>query len=86
MKKSILLAAMLALAGCASTCAPNDTQCQQNADSTAEAVGAGVGAALDILDLVGDVKDPSTTTTETRTCTKDRRGNETCTTTKQNSP
>jgi hypothetical protein len=76
---SMLIACLTALilSGCASWCAPNDTQCQQdmqNADLVAGAV-IGVAAAIEAP--------APTTTTETRICSTDMWGNKTCTTTTQ---
>lgn len=74
--KKLLILAVLTISGCASLCDPGDTQCRQNANDNAEAVGVGIGAALDILAIPDE-----TTTTQTRTCSRDRLNNEICSTT-----
>ncbi len=67
------------LTGCASTCAPNDAVCRQNAMNDAAVVGAGIGAALDVLSILDAPDQP--THTETRTCTTDFWGDQHCTVT-----
>ena len=70
----------IALAGCASWCKPNDTQCQQDMQNADLVAGAAVGVAA-ILEAPPTPQ--PTTTTETRTCSTDFWGNKTCTTTTQ---
>lgn len=73
--KIAIIALSLLMAGCAGMCDPNDKKCiskAQDADAVME------GAAVIAIEVSTP---PETTTTETRTCSKDWRGNETCTTT-----
>ncbi|HEX7644870.1 MAG TPA: hypothetical protein VF450_26395 [Noviherbaspirillum sp.] len=78
MKTSILLASVFTLAGCAGMCGPKDRTCIDNANSVDMVLGAAiaVGAAI-------EAPPAPTVTTETRTCTRDVFGNESCTTTKE---
>lgn len=84
MKNKLLSALIICalLPGCASLCDPSDKQCQKSAKEDDKDVGAGIILGLDII---GSLDQPQTTTT-TKTCTKDRRGDESCTTTQQGSP
>jgi hypothetical protein len=76
---AIILALAWLLSGCASMCDPNDVQCKQDAVSDAADVGAGIGAALDVMSILDAPNEP--TRTETRTCTTDFWGNQNCTVT-----
>ena len=79
MRTVLVIAILLALSGCASTCDPQDVQCKQNAMSDAAEMGAGLGAAIDVISILGE---PDTQTqTETRTCTTDFWGDQHCTVT-----
>jgi hypothetical protein len=71
------LVAAFSLAGCASWCAPNDTQCKQDMQNADLVAGAAVVIAADIAAPAPT----TTTTTETSTCSTDFWGNKTCTTT-----
>lgn len=72
----LVCVAGLILANCASTCAPDDSACRQNAMNDAADVGAGIGAALDVLSILDAPDQP--TRTETRTCTTDFWGDQHC--------